>query len=83
MHGLNIDQARNALSEFITECQQASLSCIIVIHGKGINSTNPPILKNHTQQWLKQLDAVMAFCSAQIKDGGTGAVYVLLRNNKK
>jgi hypothetical protein len=29
--------------------------------------------------WLRQMDAVLAFCSARPNDGGTGAVYVLLK----
>jgi len=29
--------------------------------------------------WLAQRDEVLAFCSARTVDGGTGAVYVLLK----
>ena len=29
--------------------------------------------------WLRQRDVVLAFCSARPVEGGTGAVYVLLR----
>jgi DNA-nicking Smr family endonuclease len=29
--------------------------------------------------WLRQRDDVLAFCSARPVDGGTGAIYVLLK----
>ena len=39
------------------------------------------MLKGYVNHWLKELDAVQAFHSAQPQHGGTGAVYVLLRKN--
>ncbi|MHB8428784.1 MAG: Smr/MutS family protein, partial [Acidiferrobacterales bacterium] len=36
-------------------------------------------LKGKVNSWLRQKDEVLAFCSAPRQDGGTGAVYVLLR----
>jgi DNA-nicking Smr family endonuclease len=37
------------------------------------------VLKVKVNAWLRQKDAVLAFCSARPQDGGTGAVYVLLK----
>ncbi|MEE9156926.1 MAG: Smr/MutS family protein, partial [Gammaproteobacteria bacterium] len=38
-----------------------------------------PVLKNKLNNWLRQRDEVLAFCSTRPVDGGTGAVYVLLK----
>jgi DNA-nicking Smr family endonuclease len=51
-----------------------------IIHGKGLSSAGKlPVLKGKVDAWLRQMDAVLAFCSARRNDGGTGALYVLLK----
>ena len=42
-----------------------------------------PVLKTHVAYWLPQLNDVLAFSSAQSRDGGTGAIYVILKSSKK
>jgi len=80
LHGLNSSMARQQLLYFIAECQNKNIRCARIIHGKGLSSRHSiPILKNRINTWLKQLDAVLAFCSTPLHDGGTGAVYVLLK----
>jgi len=50
------------------------------VHGKGYRSgARGPILKVAVDTWLRRHPDVMAFTSARPIDGGTGAVYVLLR----
>ena len=80
LHGLTIPEARQALASFLHGSQTRGAQCVIIIHGKGYGSQNKqPILKNKVNSWLQQHTEVLAFCSAQPADGGTGAVYVLLR----
>ena len=82
LHGLRQDAAKQALQEFINECVARRLGCVRVVHGKGSRSgPGGPVLKASVQQWLAQWDAVLAFASTIPRHGGTGAVYVLLRNN--
>lgn len=82
LHGLTADMAKVALSEFLEECHQRSQRCVCVIHGKGIGSENQyPIIKNKVNHWLRQSNNVLAFCSAQVADGGTGAIYLLLKQH--
>ncbi len=51
-----------------------------IIHGKGYRSgARGPLLKIAVNLWLRRHPDVMAFTSARPIDGGTGAVYVLLR----
>lgn len=80
LHGLNRDKARLAVSGFLALCRDQGLRCVRIIHGKGLRSPNSgPVIKTHLASWLRRRREVLAYCSARAMDGGTGAVYVLLR----
>ncbi len=79
LHGKTIPQAQDQLCQFITQQYHIDNRCVLIIHGKGGATGEAPILKNHTNHWLKQLPEVLAFQSALPRDGGTGALYVLLK----
>ncbi|MGH8178047.1 MAG: Smr/MutS family protein [Steroidobacter sp.] len=80
LHGLTGAEAKGALREFIAEAVQRRMSCVRVIHGKGRRSgPRGPVLKHVVNQWMQRADDVLAFGSARTVDGGSGAVYVLLR----
>lgn len=79
LHGSTVDQARQLLIGFFEECRHFDHRHVIIVHGKGFRSEHKPVIKPLVNRWLRETDEVLAFCSAQPKDGGTGAVYVLLR----
>lgn len=80
LHGLHQAAARDALSDFLEFNRNAARRCVRIIHGKGYRSgARGPILKIAVNAWLRRHPDVMAFTSARAIDGGTGAVYVLLR----
>lgn len=82
LHGLRPDAARESLCHFI-DCQSRLGSrCLLIIHGKGSHQGEAPILKNHVNHWLTQLPHVLAFHSALARDGGSGALYVLLQRQR-
>jgi len=81
LHGLSAREAARQLGEFLQECRRMDHHHVIIIHGKGFRSQNQPVIKPMVNRWLRQTNQVLAFCSAQPKDGGTGAVYVLLRKS--
>ncbi|MBL1142816.1 MAG: Smr/MutS family protein [Proteobacteria bacterium] len=82
LHGLTVEMARTELSNFLADCHMRSLRCVRIIHGKGIGSENmKPVIKNKVNHWLRQRNDALAFCSAQQVDGGTGAIYLLLKRN--
>jgi DNA-nicking Smr family endonuclease len=83
LHGMTVAISHQALAKFLQDCQHDMLRCVRIVHGKGWSSKNQkPVLKTKLNSWLQQNDNVLAFCSAPIEDGGTGAVYVLLRRTK-
>jgi DNA-nicking Smr family endonuclease len=80
LHGMRLHPAQDALREFIGDCVVRRLRCVRIIHGKGLRSgPDGPVLKIAVSHWLRQFDAVAAYASARPADGGSGAVYVLLR----
>ena len=79
LHGLTSAAARDALRDFLGEALARRLHCVRVVHGKGLRSgPRGPVLKHAVNVWLRRVDRVLAFASAPRRDGGTGAVYVLL-----
>lgn len=82
LHGLTVEPAREILSHFITDCLSQQYMCVIIVHGKGSRG-DLPVLKTMLNHWLKQIPDILAYSSAQPQDGGTGALYVLLKNKQK
>jgi len=84
LHGLTSQEAKQQLINFIFQGVENGCRCVHIIHGKGYRSPDHhPILKNDINVWLRQHKDVLAFCSAAPKDGGTGAVFVLLKLSEK
>ena len=80
LHGDTIEEAGHRLDEFLHIASNTGQRCVHIIHGKGLRSANGrAVLKSQLSCWLRDTATVMAFCSAQARHGGTGAIYVLLR----
>lgn len=83
LHGLTVEEARQELTAFIHYASSHRLRCVRIIHGKGKRSAGGvSVLKDKVNHWLRQINNVLAFSSARRVDGGTGAVYVLLRTSR-
>ncbi len=81
LHRMTKDAARQSIANFLHRCVKHHIRHVRIIHGKGHGSAGKiPVLKVHVNHWLQQRDEILAFCSARPVDGGTGAVYVLLKN---
>lgn len=84
LHGLRVDEARQALVAFLVRAIRDEARCVRIIHGKGLGSIGKePVLKRKVPRWLAQRDEVLAFCEARPNDGGAGALIVLLRVTRK
>jgi DNA-nicking Smr family endonuclease len=80
LHGLTQAVARDQLADFIVASRDVGHRCVRVIHGKGYRSgSRGAVLKTAVDLWLRRHLDVLAFASAKPIDGGTGALYVLLR----
>ncbi len=87
LHGLNAQQAYQALVGFFRSAWYKGLRTVLVVPGRGKNSQNGfGVLRDRLQYWLTQEPfkrVVLAFCTARPVDGGPGSVYVLLRKYSK
>ncbi|MBA2709413.1 MAG: Smr/MutS family protein [Tatlockia sp.] len=83
LHGLRPDAAREALVNFIMQQSSLAHRCLLIIHGKGSPNGEAPVLKNLVNHWLTQFPQVLAYHSALARDGGSGALYVLLKRQKE
>ncbi len=81
LHGCTMDQAREALLTLLHDARQQHLQVVKVVHGKGLVKEQA-LLKTCVNGWLRQIPEVLAFVSALPRDGGTGAIYVLLRRKR-
>ncbi|HEY8384670.1 MAG TPA: DNA endonuclease SmrA [Porticoccaceae bacterium] len=83
LHRMTVDQARQGVLEFINDCVALNIRCALITHGKGELRDQPALLKSCVNHWLRQIDAVLAFHSAQRHHGGYGATYVLMRKSEE
>lgn len=81
LHGCSAETARDKLIEFIDHKYHHNQRYLCIIHGKGHGGE--PVLKNRLNNWLRQIDQVLAFASALPRHGGAGALYVLLKSSRK
>lgn len=79
LHGCTVEDARFAVLQIIQMAKDENQNVIKIVHGKGPEA----ILKTYVNSWLRQHRDVLAFVSAPEKQGGTGAVLVLLKRSEK
>ncbi|HUO04038.1 MAG TPA: Smr/MutS family protein [Candidatus Binataceae bacterium] len=87
LHRLVREDAKSKLEAFVADSVRKGHRAVLVVHGKGLNSAGgQPVLKQACAQWLSHGTIgghVLAFASARQPDGGAGAMYVLLRRDKR
>jgi len=83
LHGLTKQEAETKVKDFLIQSHKLGLRCVLIVHGRGLNSPDTfPVLKESLPIWLNRgptRKIVLAFVTARPYDGGTGAVYVLLK----
>jgi DNA-nicking Smr family endonuclease len=86
LHRLTQEAAELSIRDFLLSSHGRGLRCVLIVHGKGLNSENHiPVLKKRVPVWLSRgpvRKIILAFASAKPYDGGTGATYVLLKRSK-
>jgi DNA-nicking Smr family endonuclease len=79
LHGMTQDEAHRALDAFIARAQHGALRCVLVITGKS------GVLRAAVPRWLNEAPnrgRLLAVAPAQPRDGGVGALYLLLRRRR-
>ena len=94
LHGYSLDNANQAVENFIKKSYQEKVYKLIIVTGKGIHSDNEKdpyvskdlsILKYSIPEFVKNNSELMSIISeineANIEDGGSGAFYIYLKKN--
>ena len=85
LHGLDARSAREDVSFELRDAFEAGERCVRIVHGRGVHSPGGPVLKQAVLEWLGQpplAPLVLAFASAPPREGGAGALLVLLRRKR-
>ncbi|MBT3991261.1 MAG: hypothetical protein HN731_18505 [Rhodospirillaceae bacterium] len=89
LHGHRQDEAHRALNGFIAGSASAGKRCVLVITGKGLRLDGEErqigILREMVPRWLNEepnRGHILSFNHATQADGGTGALYVLLKRKR-
>ena len=96
LHGFSLEESNKKVKEFIIESYNYGYKKILVITGKGSRSksySNPyvseklNVLRYSVPEFIKDdenlKNKISKVLEADIKDGGEGAIYIFLKNNKK
>ena len=86
LHGKNQSEAYEALIKFLESAYMNGRRSVLVITGKGLRANGQRgVLRIIVPRWLNQLPLrnwIKAFDFAVPRDGGEGALYILLRRRK-
>ncbi|MBR4126998.1 MAG: Smr/MutS family protein [Alphaproteobacteria bacterium] len=84
LHGYTLDKAFDVLKNFIHDQSRRNARCLLVITGKG-GLLGRGVLKAEMPVWMNSAEIrslVLSYTTAQPKDGGDGAFYILLKRNR-
>lgn len=86
LHGMTQSEAHPALDAFIEKACRAGKRSVLVITGKGTKLDGTVgVLRQAVPRWLNlppNRARILAFSHATAKDGGEGALYVLLKRKR-
>ena len=85
LHGLTQAEAHHALNGFLGNAQAAGKRSVLVITGKGRVDQGYGVLRRAVPHWLNlphNRGRIIAVHDAQPRDGGSGALYVLLKKRR-
>ncbi len=82
LHTLSERSAEDVLRRFLAEARDAAHHCVRIVHGKGLHSSQQPVLKRLVVRMLEHRADVLAFATAPTAQGGTGALLVLLAKRR-
>jgi len=83
LHGMTQDEAHRALAVFIRGARSGGKRCVLVITGRG--RAGGGVLRSAVPRWLDEPEIrphLLAIATAQPRDGGAGALYVMLRRTR-
>ena len=96
LHGTSLSEANTIVENLINDCFELGYKKLVIITGKGSRSKNfdnpyrsekMSVLKYAVPEYIKNnlslLSKINRITKASQEDGGDGAFYIFLKNNKK
>jgi len=96
LHGFSLSESNKIVKKFIVQSFDQGYKKLLIITGKGLRSKsydNPyiseklSVLRYSVPEFINQdenlSNKVEKISIANVKDGGEGAIYIFLKNNKK
>jgi len=96
LHGYSLIEANKIVKNFIINSFNCGYKKLLIVTGRGLRSKsydNPyvseklSVLKYSVPEFIKNDEnlnnKISRISKAEIKDGGEGAIYIFLKNNKK
>jgi DNA-nicking Smr family endonuclease len=83
LHGMTAEEAESAITRFVDASARSGLEKVLVIHGKGLHSEGGvPVLKQTARRTLEADPLAGRFGEAAKADGGSGALWVMIRDRR-
>lgn len=79
LHGLTAAEAENKLRIFFAKAQKTGWKKVLVIHGKGIHSSDEPVLKKVVMDFIENSPNAGSHGIPGASEGGSGAVWVAIK----
>lgn len=83
LHGLTGEEAAASLSAFLAESRKKGCRKVLVIHGKGLHSDGKAVLPRLVREILEKNPDAGEFGTAVSGEGGSGAVWVMIRQRSR
>lgn len=86
LHGFYQASAHAALRAFINSAAARGHRCVLVITGKGAQSSGSGVLRRRFLEWVEEQDLrenVARIAQAHQRHGGAGAFYVFLKSGRR
>lgn len=82
LHGLTRDEAWDKLNQFVGDCVRRGLVKILIVHGKGNHNTgSDPVLGAMVRTFIEQDKRLGSSGHPDKIQGGTGATWVIIKDN--
>ena len=82
LKGISLKESCDRVYQTIKQSHERGVRALLIQHGQGLDSKPFPALKkSYVNHWLRELEEVIAFHTAQPMHGGFGATYVLLKKH--
>jgi len=83
LHGLTVEEARDTTARFLEASLAAGYRKVLIVHGKGLHSQNGGVLGSAIRRFLESHPDTGAMGTPKQRDGGSGALWVVLRHRSR